>query len=242
MRHKIKLKQNVCIALFLLRIHSKHILFSLGPNKKSEVLDTARSMLEACERQVIAGQDGADTLLRRDKKILGAQLVHNDSIFGRFYRDSGPKADKIVARTTFLGTPRNVVRHSFCKEEREALLFLSFFFARPLSGAFAKSWGNRRCRFMTLLGNFVRTREQGEQRMYWRSMNGMRSSSRTHSFLMKTLILASHASSAPFVPFERIMFFLSGHLYKISQQSHKGPPIHSPPPSPLRMVMGLSLG
>ena len=56
--------------------------------------------------------------------------------------------------------------------------------------------------------------------MYWRSMNGMRSSSRTHSFLMKTLILASHASSAPFVPFERILFFLSGHLYKISQQSH----------------------
>src|SRR5437899_11850138 len=77
---------------------------------------------------------------------------------------------------------------------------------------------------MTLLGNFVRTREQGEQRMYWRSMNGMRSSSRTHSFLMKTLILASHASSAPFVPFERIMFFLSGHLYKISQQSPEGPP------------------
>src|SRR5947209_9623646 len=77
---------------------------------------------------------------------------------------------------------------------------------------------------MTLLGNFVRTREQGEQRMYWRSMNGMRSSSRTHSFLMKTLILASHASSAPFVPFERIMFFLSGHLYKISQQSHKSAP------------------
>src|SRR5438105_12047356 len=74
---------------------------------------------------------------------------------------------------------------------------------------------------MTLLGNFVRTREQGEQRMYWRSMNGMRSSSRTHSFLMKTLILASHASSAPFVPFERILFFLSGHLYKISQQSHQ---------------------
>src|SRR3989440_4782108 len=100
----------------------------------------------------------------------------------------------------------------------------------------------QRTAYMTLLGNFVRTREQGEQRMYWRSMNGMRSSSRTHSFLMKTLILASHASSAPFVPFERIMFFLSGHLYKISQQSHKGPPIHSPPPSPLRMVMGLSLG
>src|SRR5438105_325867 len=77
---------------------------------------------------------------------------------------------------------------------------------------------------MTLLGNFVRTREQGEQRMYWRSMNGMRSSSRTHSFLMKTLILASHAPSAPFVPFERILFFLSGHLYKISQQSHKSAP------------------
>src|SRR5256714_9416954 len=83
---------------------------------------------------------------------------------------------------------------------------------------------------MTLLGNFVRTREQGEQRMYWRSMNGMRSSSRTHSFLMKTLILASHASSAPFVPLERIMFFLSGHLYKISQQSHLSPtpPIYRP--------------
>src|SRR5207244_6565107 len=62
-------------------------------------------MLEACERQVIAGQDGADTLLRRDKKILGAQLVHNDSIFGRFYRDSGPKADKIVALEILVRRP-----------------------------------------------------------------------------------------------------------------------------------------
>src|SRR5947199_10556847 len=79
---------------------------------------------------------------------------------------------------------------------------------------------------MTLLGNFVRTREQGEKRTYWRSMNGMRSSSRTHSFLMRTLIFASHASFAPFVPFEQIMFFLSGHLYKISQQSHKCRPYH----------------
>ena len=77
--------------------------------------------------------------------------------------------------------------------------------------------------------------------MYWRSMNGMRSSSRTHSFLMKTLILASHASSAPFVPFERIMFFLSGHLYKISQQSHEGPPRRSTPPSPPTEFDGLVL-
>jgi len=55
----------------------------MGPNKKSEVLDTARDRLEACERQVIASQDGADTLLRRDKEILGAQLVHNDSFGSR---------------------------------------------------------------------------------------------------------------------------------------------------------------
>jgi hypothetical protein len=49
----------------------------------------------------------------------------------------------------------------------------------------------------------------------------MRSNSRPISFLMRALILASHASFAPFVPYERIMFFLSGHLYKISQQSHE---------------------
>src|SRR5260221_10654052 len=52
-------------------------------------------------------------------------------------------------------------------------------------------------------------------------MNGMRSSSRAISFLMRTLILASHASFALFVLYKRIIFFLSGHLYKISQQSHE---------------------
>ncbi len=36
-------------------------------------------MQKACERQIIAGQDGADILLRRDKEIFRAQLVHNDS-------------------------------------------------------------------------------------------------------------------------------------------------------------------
>src|SRR5947208_6020190 len=106
MRHKIKLKQNVCIALFLLRIHSKHILFSLGPNKKSEVLDTARGMLEACERQVIAGQDGADTLLRRDKRILGLKFVIKNSIFGRSYEYTAPKPVKIFPATPFLATPK----------------------------------------------------------------------------------------------------------------------------------------
>src|SRR5947209_6616259 len=74
---------------------------------------------------------------------------------------------------------------------------------------------------MTLLGNFVRTREQGEKSMDWRSMNGRRSSSRAFSFLRRTLILASHASFAPFVPYERLIFFLSGHAIKISQQSHQ---------------------
>ena len=51
-------------------------------------------------------------------------------------------------------------------------------------------------------------------------MNSIRSSSRAISFLMRTLILTSHASFAPFVLYERIIFSLSGHLYKISQQSH----------------------
>src|SRR6266516_6656489 len=77
---------------------------------------------------------------------------------------------------------------------------------------------------MTLLGNFVRTREQGEKSMDWRSMNGIRSSSRALSFLRRTLIIASHASFAPFVPYERLIFFLSGHAIKISQQSHKSAP------------------
>ena len=49
----------------------------------------------------------------------------------------------------------------------------------------------------------------------------MRSSSSDISFLMRTLILVSHASFAPFVLYKRIIFFLSGHLYKISQQSHE---------------------
>src|SRR2546421_8384465 len=76
---------------------------------------------------------------------------------------------------------------------------------------------------MTLLGNFVRTSGQGEQILSWRSMNDMnsrRSSLRAISCLMRMRILTSHASFAPFVPYERIMFSLSGHLYKISQQSH----------------------
>jgi hypothetical protein len=45
-----------------------------------------------------------------------------------------------------------------------------------------------------------------------------------NSSLKKTLISVSHASFAPFVPYERIMFFLSGHLDRISQQSHKSGP------------------
>ena len=52
-------------------------------------------------------------------------------------------------------------------------------------------------------------------------MNSIRSSSRAISFLMRTLILTSHASFAPFVLYEPIIFFLSGHLYKISQQSQE---------------------
>ena len=60
--------------------------------------------------------------------------------------------------------------------------------------------------------------------MDWRSMNGIRSSSRALSFLRRTLIIASHASFAPFVPYERLIFFLSGHAIKISQQSHKSAP------------------
>ena len=72
-------------------------------------------------------------------------------------------------------------------------------------------------------GKFIRTRGHGEKSISWRSMNNMnsiRSGSRTISFLMRTLILTSHASFAPFVLYEPIIFFLSGHLYKISQQSH----------------------
>src|SRR2546430_16444651 len=72
-------------------------------------------MLEACERQVIAGQDGADTLLRRDKEILGAQLVHNDSIFGRFYRDSSPKADKLLHARHFWAPPEMSCATAFAK-------------------------------------------------------------------------------------------------------------------------------
>src|SRR6266702_1978672 len=90
---------------------------------------------------------------------------------------------------------------------------------------------------MTLLGNFVRTREQGGQSLSWRSMNDMnsiRSSLRDISFLMRSLFLASHASFAPFVLYERIIFFLSGHLYRISQQSHlsRAPPIYRPNGNP----------
>ena|SRR3989440_4009598 len=83
----------------------------------------------------------------------------------------------------------------------------------------ANNW--RWPRSMTLLGNAVRTSEQGEKSLSWRSMNGMRCHARAASFLLKTLIAVSHASFAPFVPSERIMFFLSGHLDRISQQSHQ---------------------
>jgi hypothetical protein len=48
----------------------------------------------------------------------------------------------------------------------------------------------------------------------------MRCNSRGASFLMKTSISVSHVSFAPLVPYEQIMFFLSGHLDRISQQSH----------------------
>ena len=50
-------------------------------------------------------------------------------------------------------------------------------------------------------------------------MNSMGRNARALSFLMRTRILASHASFTPFVPHERILFSLSGHLDKISQQS-----------------------
>ena len=86
----------------------------------------------------------------------------------------------------------------------------------------ANNW--RWPRSMTLLGNAVRTSEQGEKSLSWRSMNGMRCHARAASFLLKTLIAVSHASFAPFVPSERIMFFLSGHLDRISQQSHRSGP------------------
>ena len=52
----------------------------------------------------------------------------------------------------------------------------------------------------------------------------MRCNSRAASFLMKTGMAVSHASFAPFVPYERIMFCLSGHLDRISQQSHESAP------------------
>src|SRR5260370_2933415 len=78
---------------------------------------------------------------------------------------------------------------------------------------------------MTLLGNFVRTREQEEKRNSWRSISSMRSTSGTASSLMSTLILVSHASFAPFVQNARIISFLSGHAIKISQQSHQSGPI-----------------
>src|SRR5260370_4046926 len=50
-------------------------------------------------------------------------------------------------------------------------------------------------------------------------INSIRSSSRAISFLMRALLISSHASFTPFVLYERIMFFLCGHLYKISQQN-----------------------
>ena len=50
----------------------------------------------------------------------------------------------------------------------------------------------------------------------------MRCNSRTASFLMKTLIPVSHTSFAPFVPYERIIFFLSGHLDRISDNMLTG--------------------
>ena len=58
----------------------------------------------------------------------------------------------------------------------------------------------RRARLMTLLGNFVQTREEEEKSLSCRNMIGMRSSSKAISFLMSTLLLLSHASFAPFVP------------------------------------------
>ena len=66
--------------------------------------------------------------------------------------------------------------------------------------------------------------ENKEKSISWRSMNDMnstRSSSRAISFLMRMLILISHASFAPFVLYEPIISFLSEHLYKISQESHE---------------------
>src|SRR5205823_15106742 len=94
------------------------------------------------------------TLFREGtKRFWGLSLFITIPYFGRFYRDSGPKADKIVALEILVRRPIKLLhsRHfwapqkcrecnSFCQEEREALLLLSFLFARPLSGAFAKSW------------------------------------------------------------------------------------------------------
>src|SRR5437588_5315354 len=45
------------------------------------------------------------------------------------------------------------------------------------------------------------------------------------SLSMRTRILASHASFAPFVPYEWLMSLLSGHAIKISQQSHELRPL-----------------
>src|SRR5260370_6834876 len=50
-------------------------------------------------------------------------------------------------------------------------------------------------------------------------INRIRRSSRGSWFLMRPVVLASHASFTAFVLYERIMSFLSGHLYKISQQN-----------------------
>jgi hypothetical protein len=61
-------------------------------------------------------------------------------------------------------------------------------------------------------------------------MNSISSSSRAIAFSGKTLILISHASFAPFVLYKPTILFLSGHLYKISQQSHlsRPPPMYRP--------------
>src|SRR6266568_5313360 len=79
---------------------------------------------------------------------------------------------------------------------------------------------------MTLLGNFVRTREQGEQSISWRSMNDMssiRSSSRDISFLMRTLILAPMLLSL-------LLFSINGSFSSCPDISTKFPSrvIHTP--------------
>ena len=121
-------------------------------------------------------------------------------------------------QTELIYTPLRIINSSMQKNELHPVRSERLRFLREKE---KRSGGTA---FMTLVGNFVRTREQGEKSSSWRSMNGMRSNSRTISFLMRTLILASHASFAPFVPYEWIIFFLSGHLYKISHQSHSSRP------------------